>query len=461
MSSIRQVTLNGAVSATSPQSACVFVSFDGGAKASSVLEQPDRYRYWDNKFFQAPVIARGAGLSYAAASFIERGLVVSHAKFNRIIGFDRSTHTVEVESGICLYDLYKFLYHHRLYLPIQPGHGRITVGGCVAADVHGKNQARDGTFINQVESLTLFHPRHGMIELSRSQNPELFRLTCGGYGLTGHIIKVKLRVTDIPAGLVKIKAVRFSNIVDGIEALVREPLMADFTYSWHDMASVGKNFGSGFVFFANFVEDDQKQIEEYYDDKPPELSAEARAMCPIPLLNSFSLRLLNFTYQTQQKKAISGKFLSLQGALFPAHKAQFYFKLFGRKGFHEYQIILPKEKMYEYLQTVKKLVDREGLVVTLASAKAFAGTQELLRFSGEGVCFALNFPRGHVANKVLPVLDKTLIELGGVPNLIKDSRLPRAVMEACYSEAEKFRMALNNFDSKRMFRSELSERLGL
>lgn len=445
----------------SPQATCTFLSFDGGVRASAVLEQPDRYRYWDSDFFQTPVIPRGAGLSYAAAGFIHNGRVVSHAKFNRIIGFDPAAQTVEVESGICLYDVHKFLFRHRLYLPVQPGHGRITVGGCVAADVHGKNQARDGTFIDQVESLILFHPNHGMMELSRNQAPELFRLTCGGYGLTGHIIRVKLRATCMPSGLIKLKAVRFSNFIEGIDALVEGARSADLAYSWHDMARAGKNFGSGLAFFANFIEDAQKEIVDLDVKSPPLLSATARAAFPVCLLNPFSLQLLNLTYRARQNKALSGKVLSLHEALFPAHKAQLYFKLFGRKGFHEYQVILPKDALQEYVQVVKKLVSREGLVISLASAKAFGGAQDLLRFTGKGICFALNFPRGSAADKALPMLDKALIDLGGVPNLIKDSRLPRVVMDACYSEAEKFRLALKDFDPQRMFRSELSDRLGL
>jgi decaprenylphospho-beta-D-ribofuranose 2-oxidase len=99
--------------------------------------------------------------------------------------------------------------------------------------------------------------------------------------------------------------------------------------------------------------------------------------------------------------------------------------------------------------------------ITLASGKIFGGQQNLLRFLGDGTCFALNFPRGGKANELLELLDSNLVQFGGIPNLIKDSRLPRQVAEACYPEIDKFRTLLRNFDSKRIFRSELSERLGL
>ncbi|MFA5983882.1 MAG: FAD-binding oxidoreductase [Methylococcaceae bacterium] len=445
----------------SPQTGCAFVSFDGGTKANSRLEQPDRYRYWNAASMLRPGISRGAGLSYAAASFIDTGLSVSHANFNRILGFDAKSRIVEVEAGITLYALYRFLSQHNLYLPVQPGHGRITVGGCIAADVHGKNQARDGTFINQVESLSLFHPSHGMLELSRESEPELFRLSCGGYGLTGNIIRAKLRASPIPASLIQLSAVKFEEVQQGLQQLGEQAQNADFTYTWHDMASAGKKFGSGYLYIANFVDDGVGRMPQPADTEAPELTSKTRSAWPLGLLNAYSVHLLNTIYRYQQKPILAGKLITLEQALFPVHKAQLYFKLFGRRGFHEYQAILPQDGLNEYLNMIEKYIRGEGLAISLASAKAFGGKPELLRFTGKGICFALNFPRTRSVEKLMPVLDNCLITLGGRPNLIKDSRLPRAVLDACYPGAEEFRSILTNFDPKRLYRSELSTRLDL
>jgi len=450
-----------AVRGNTPQAECAFVSFDGGVRANGMLQQPDRYRYWDRDASQYPRIPRGAGLSYAAASFVNGGLTVSHSSFNRVTGFDEVTKVVEVEAGITLYALHDFLCSHGLYLPVQPGHGRITVGGCIAADVHGKNQARDGTFMNQVASLTLFHPSHGMLELSRECEPELFRLTCGGYGLTGHIVRARLRAIPIPSSAIELKAVVFSDAMNGLERLELAARKADFAYSWHDMASAGKSFGSGYVFQAHFVTDSHESSLKSRDAEPPQLSAARRADWPVALLNSLSVCALNVIYRRQQRQVLAGKTLALQDALFPIHKAQLYFKLFGARGFHEYQVILPLKAMPDYLDAVRMGIRQRRLAITLASAKAFVGPRELLRFTGEGVCFALNFPRGEAAHGFMTFLDERVLALGGLPNIIKDSRLPRAVVDACYPGASEFREALHAFDPKRMFRSELSERLGL
>src|SRR4029077_405225 len=122
-------------------------------------------------------IARGAGLSFSAASFGPNAVTVDLATFNRILDFDSSAGVVEVEAGLTLGVLFYFLEKRGFYLPVQPGYPAISVGGCIAADVHGKNSARDGTFIRQVQSVRLFHPSHGLVEVSPETENDLFRAT--------------------------------------------------------------------------------------------------------------------------------------------------------------------------------------------------------------------------------------------------------------------------------------------
>lgn len=446
---------------TSPFARSRFVSFDGGVGAEGLLLRPDRYRFWTPSKSTGPLIPRGSGLSYAAASFCGGGQSVEHCAFNRILDYDSRRRVVEVEAGIELFSLHSFLSSHGSYLPVQPGYGRISVGGCVAADVHGKNHVRDGTFMNQVESLILFHPSHGMLDLSRERDPELFHLTCGGFGLTGHIIRARLRAAPMSSSAVELKAEAFADPLKGLAQLEHAAREADFAYTWHDMANAAKSFGSGYVFHARFVRDGDGIMSGTPHSEPPDLSAIGRAAWRIPLLNSVSVRALNVLYRRQQRAALAGKTLALKDALFPIHGAQLYFKLFGTRGFHECQVILPLRAMGEYLEAIRTYIHRRRIAITLASAKAFDGERELLRFTGKGICFALNVPRDKAGHEFMAFLDERVTALGGVPNIIKDSRLPRAVVDACYPGAGKFRGAVRAFDPERVFRSELSERLGL
>lgn len=448
-----------ATSAPSPEALVRLQSFDGGVTETARVQRPDRYRYFDaSRMPEGHRISRGAGLSYAAASFGGEGVSVEHGAFNRILGFDSSAGTVCVEPGITLLELHRFLEGKRLYLPVQPGHGSITVGGCVAADVHGKNHQRDGSFVNQVLGVTLFHPDHGELALSREHNPSLFDLTCGGYGLTGHIISVDLRASPLPGASVHIQIHRAHEVGAGIAQLRDASTQADFAYSWHDFARRGDEFGTGFAMAANFS--DARLNGARGPAVARGLTPGGRGQLPLSLLNRWTAGAFNRAYSL--RTALAGaRTVDVASALFPAQESQLYFKFFGSAGFHEYQVVVPWAHAALYLKEIRDYVRSRPVAITLASAKCFGAPRKLLRFGGEGLCFALNIARDAHSSTFLQFLDRLLPQVSGIPNLIKDSRLPRNVVDACYAEADSFRSQLKAFDPKRRFRSELSARLGL
>lgn len=438
-------------------------SFDNGVKSTSMLAQPDRYRHWVLMPSDSYQISRGAGLSLSAASFETKSLSVSHDKFNRILDFDSVTGEVEVEAGIRLYSLHNFLVNKGYFLPIQPGHGQISIGGCVAADIHGKNQLKDGTFLEQVISLKIFHPSHGILNLSPGSNADLFFLTCGGYGLTGHILSVRLKTQVLPSQVIVTRTQAFHDIDSGLQLLNNEATRFDFIHSWHDFSQPGRKYGSGMVFMSNF-ENIEKQAGFPSKTKlvfPKELGSRHRMPAANLVVNQFSISALNLIYKKINSTNLKGKQINIGDALFPLHHLHSYFYFLGSRGYHEYQMLLPKKVATDYLKQLGDMAMDLKVPITLASGKIFGGDQDLLRFSGDGICFAVNFPRSRQANILLEWLDSNLVLHGGRPNLIKDSRLPRQIAEACYPEIDEFRMKLRRFDPKRLFRSEMSERLGL
>ena len=438
-------------------------SFDNGINSLSNVAKPDRYRHWNELAADSYQISRGAGLSLSAASFGPDSISVSHDKFSRILDFNSNTGEVEVEAGIRLFELHNFLISKGFFLSIQPGHGQISIGGCIAADIHGKNQLKDGNFVEQVSSLKLFHPSHGILELSREVNSEIFFLTCGGYGLTGHILSVTLKAQVLPTQNIVTRTHAFNNIESGLQLLNDKATNADFIHSWHDFSRPGSKFGAGMIFESSFesIESNDKFSPKVKAIYPKSLGNKLRMPAANLIVNSFSISLVNKIYKKINPTSIKGKQIDTADALFPIHQLQGYYFFLGRKGFHEYQILLPQEVAADYLRLMGKVAAELKVPITLASGKIFGGEQNLLRFRGDGTCFALNFPRGGKANELLELLDSNLVQFGGIPNLIKDSRLPRQVAEACYPEIDKFRTLLRNFDSKKIFRSELSERLGL
>lgn len=435
-------------------------SFDGGVSVKSSCFAPDRYRFWDDTTRQAG-ISRGAGLSYSAASFSQSVPSVEHCHFNRLLDFDSETNILEVESGVTLGQLYQFAAPRGLFVSVQPGHPRITVGGCIGADVHGKNQFRDGTFREITDGLQLFHPSHGIVDLSRSDNPDIFSLTCGGYGLTGNILTARLRLTPMVSSRVLLDVAPVTNIYEFAADLEQAAAANELVYSWHDFTARGKEFGRGHIVTGTFDKGSPASKSETRREGNSRLDSAMVGRWRICLFNRLTTPVFNRLYRASFEWRPPTKQIPLYDFLFPVHNKEVYFHLFGKVGFHECQILVGPTQFNSFVEKIQKRLEKHPVSITLASAKLFRGRKELLRFTGDGICMALNFPRNRQGTEFASFLDELLIEHGGLPNLIKDSRLSARVVDAAYSEYGQFNSRLRDFDPRRLYRSELSERLHL
>ena len=433
------------------------VSFDGGVRVRARLMRPDRYRHLEALGIDEPRIVRGGGYSYAAAGF-GKGMVVQDARaFDRILAFDPEAGTVECEAGVTLEKLHSLLTPRGFYLAAQPGYPRITVGGCVAADVHGKNQAKDGNFARSVLSLRLFHPRHG----TKSVGPgdEAFELTLGGLGLTGHIVSARLRLARLPGPLVRMRREAIASVDETLPRLEAAGGRAPFLYTWQDFTRSGAAFGRGFVYLGDFAT--EGCLPDPSEGRYPAIDADTRGRPGFALFNRWTTPVFNRAYGIAQWWAARERLLPLFDFLFPVARRVAYFRLFGRRGFHESQVLLPRPAFDPFLRSLRKFLGDHQTPITLASSKLFAGAGRFLRFDGEGVCLALDFPRGPAADRLLRFLDDAVRDHGGRPNVVKDSRLGATTVRACYPEYDAFRAGLRRLDPARLYRSELSERLEL
>jgi decaprenylphospho-beta-D-ribofuranose 2-oxidase len=434
------------------------VSFDGGVRRTERVVRPDRYRALEALPADAPRSVRGGGYSYAAASFGAGVTVVDARAFDRLLAFDEASRTVECEAGTTLGKLHAAAECRGFYLPVQPGYPRITVGGCIAGDVHGKNHHRDGSFRHRVRALTLFHPAHGVLSLSRERDGELFDLTCGGLGLTGQILTATLALEPLPARTVAVTRTPIGGIAE-TAACLRAAADADLVYTWHDFGVRGAGLGRGFLYAGRFAPAARVAVSQTPRVWP--LDAERRRRWRLPLFGRATTRAFNAAYGFAQAFTEPERALPLFDFLFPVARKVVYFEAFGAPGLHEYQVLLPEAALPDFAERARSAARRHGVPVTLASCKLFRGEQRLLRFDGTGVCLALDFPRSHASPAFAAELDEALLACRGIPNVLKDSRLPRAVAERAFPELERFRERLRTFDPKRLHRSELSERLGL
>ena len=418
-------------------------------------QRPDRLRMLNdrNEEFQIP---RGAGLSYAPASFGKDKLIRDMCSFDRILEFDESSKIVVVEAGISLKKLLTWSFSKQLFLPVLPGQPEITVGGCVAANVHGKNPYKDGTFMEQVEWIELSHPTLGTKIISRSNEKKIFDATCGGLGLTGIITKVALKLQKLSSEIVILSPKKTESLKNTLE-IMKQHTSDDLLYSWN-MGSTLFNFGKGIVTSGTFSDDTNSKTPQIKERKG--MSSNDRLL-PFSLWNTLSSPIIN----SINRKIQSGKNIvkkDVYSALFPfVGTARMFYGLYGSNGFNEYQVLIKKKYSVEFIDDLTKLIKSEKPSLTILVMKLFNGKQKLLHFSDEGLSIILNLKHCNSTLKFLKKLDDIVISYKALPYIVKDSRLTKEVVEQCYPEYHVFKEILNEIDPKRIFKSELSERMNL
>ena len=418
-------------------------------------QRPDRLRMLNdqNEEFQIP---RGAGLSYAPASFGKDKLIRDMCSFDRILEFDESSKIVVVEAGISLKKLLTWSFSKQLFLPVSPGQPEITVGGCVAANVHGKNPYKDGTFMEHVEWIELSHPTLGTKIISRSNEKKIFNATCGGLGLTGIITKVALKLQKLSSEIVILSPKKTESLKNTLE-IMKQHTSDDLLYSWN-MGSTLFNFGKGIVTSGIFSDDSSSKTPQIKERKG--MNSNDRLL-PFSLWNTLSSPIIN----SINRKIQSGKNIvkkDVYSALFPfVGTARMFYGLYGSNGLNEYQVLIKKKYSVEFIDDLTKLIKAEKPSLTILVMKLFNGKQKLLHFSDEGLSIILNLKHCNSTLKFLKKLDDILISYKALPYIVKDSRLTKEVVEQCYPEYHVFKEILNEIDPKRIFKSELSERMNL
>jgi decaprenylphospho-beta-D-ribofuranose 2-oxidase len=430
-----------------------FVSFDGSIRLTTLHQRPDRYRHLDN-ILDRRLIARGGGYAYSAASFGANSCALEMTAFDRLLKFDPARSLLTVEAGARVIDVFKWAIRQGLQVPVIPGYPLVTIGGCIAADVHGKNPWRDGTFADWIRAVTIFHPDKGYLSVTSDGDPALFEMTCGGFGLTGVIVNATLELTSLPGTDVDLTSQPVHTLSEAVERLAAST--DDFCYSWHD-ATPGKSFGRGLVTSGRWVLGGHSDPSFRY--RP--MNARTRAALPISLWNSLTVRRANALFYRMNGQWRSRRRMNVLDAAFPLAKNSAYLAGFGRTGVREIQILLDATHINPFIRALESLPARERQPLIMASLKRFRGRQQSLSPTGAGYLIAIDFLPGKAADRLMAQIDELMLGMGGQPNLSKDSRIGREVAARSIRNYATFAEGLRRYDPSRRFCSELSERIGL
>ena len=405
------------------------------------------------------LIARGAGCSYGDAALAP--VVLGTRQLDHFIAFtieSEATATIHCAGGVSLDALLRVVIPRGFFLPVLPGTRFVSVGGAIAADVHGKNHHRDGCFSNFVESFSLLLASGEIRRCSRSENSELFAATCGGMGLTGIILDARLNLSKVPGLLINNETVVAGNLDTCFEVL-KQRGEHQYSVAWIDCLSRGRELGRGCIFLGDHADDPMP--EKNYRHKSGALINVPFAT-PGWLLNGATMRGFNWLYYQRQKLRKRQSQIHYQNYFFPLDSINNWNRLYGRKGFVQYQLVLPTDAALEGIRQILQRVSQAGKGSFLAVLKQFgAANNNTLSFPLEGYTLTLDFKMEASLLPLLDELDAIVLDHGGRLYLAKDARMSEAVFKAGYPRWEEFMAVRAAVDPEGRFESSLARRLGL
>jgi FAD/FMN-containing dehydrogenase len=385
-------------------------------------------------------------------------------RLNRFLSFDEKQAILRAEAGVSMADLLRTLVPRGWFVPVTPGTKWTTLGGCVAADVHGKNHHHDGSFGAHVDELEVLLADGSSVRCSPTKNCDLFRATIGGMGLTGIILEVALRLKPIETAHMVVQH-HISEDLDRIFQLFESKAWDDATsVAWIDCLAKGRNLGRGVLIRGHHAS--RAEIEGVVAD-PLRIDPRPRRRVPFDLptwtLNRLSVAAFNRYYISRQARRAEPFLVDYDTYFYPLDSLDNWNRLYGKKGFVQYQCVLPMNRAHEGLQSLLEAIRQSRQPSFLAVLKRFGDAgSAYLSFPMAGYTLALDFP---LANQdvlsFLHRLDEIVLRYEGRVYLAKDARLETEVFRNMYPKLHKWLQVKASADPNGRFSSDLSRRLGL
>ncbi|UOE37632.1 FAD-binding oxidoreductase [Chryseobacterium oryzae] len=365
------------------------------------------------------VIARGNGRCYGDASLGES--IFSTKKLNKFISFDRLNGIIECESGVLLSEVLEVVVPQGYFLMVTPGTKFISIGGAIASDVHGKGIH---CFSECLLSFRLMIENGDVLTCSREENEEKFWATIGGMGLTGIILSAKFKLKNIDSVYIRQESIKAENL-DEIFHLFEES--EDWTYNvaWIDCLQKGKNIGRSVLQRGDFAM--QSELPNKVKEKPLILKSKKLPKVPFYfpgfVLNNLTVKIFNYLIYNKQRAKVVKDIIPYETFFYPLDIIEDWNKIYGKSGFIQYQMVIPKEKGKEGMRKILETIANSGNGSFLAVLK-YIGKNDPLAYNSfpfEGYTLALDFKVNSKLKSLVVQLDNIVEEFGGRIYLAKDS----------------------------------------
>jgi len=398
------------------------------------------------------VIAYGGGRSYGDVPLNGGGDVILTERLDRILSADWTKGRVVCEAGVTVGDLMRVALRHGHAVPVSPGTGFATVGGAIANDVHGKNHDRHGSFGDHVEWIDLLLPDGETRRVGMDTDPDLFAATIGGIGLTGIILAAAVKMRKVKSNAVDMKEMPARDL-DTFLAMQEEARDRHmYVVGWIDATARGRALGRGILETADG------------SDNGVDAAPEARRRMPVDLpgfaMNRLSVGIFNALYYRRVPRRGRERPAPLTRFLYPLDTIEDWNRLYGKRGFHQFQCVLPDAESQVGLRRLMEEISGAGAASFLAVLKTLGGEgRGHLSFPMRGYTLALDFPAKPGVAELLGRLERITLDRGGRIYLAKDAVMSAESFATMYPRLDDFRAVLDRVDPHRVMDSDMARRL--
>ncbi|MDD4736837.1 MAG: FAD-binding oxidoreductase [Kiritimatiellae bacterium] len=405
-----------------------------------------------------PMIARGLGRCYGDSALSET--ILSTESCNNLLAFDSEKGILTCEAGVSLANILDVFTPRGWFLPVTPGTKFVTIGGAIAADVHGKSS---GSFCDYVLSMQVMKADGEILTCSKTENAEFFETTRGGMGLTGLILQATIQLIPVETAYIREETVQCKDL-DSVMDLFDH--MGKWTYSvaWIDCVATGKNMGRSVMMRgeharrADLVNSTQRRDPLNFHGLP---KLDVPIMFPNFALNNLSVKAFNMAYYHKCPKGAHEHIVNYDAFFYPLDFVNNWNRIYGRRGFTQYQFLLPMESSYEGLPVLLEKISSCGLGSFLAVLKKFGPHESFISFPKPGYFLALDFPITKKLFALLDEFDKLVLKYGGRLYLAKDVRMKPEMFFKGYENADTFCERIKQWDPQQKFQSLQSRRLNI
>jgi len=389
-----------------------------------------------NKLTSGKILPYGNGRSYGDVCLNDRGTLLDTRDLNDIIHFDSKKGILKCEAGLLLADILELIMPHGWFLPVTPGTRFVTLGGAIANDIHGKNHHGSGSFGCHLRSFELLRSDGVRLQCSDVENKDFFSATIGGLGLTGVIVWAEISLKPINNEFLDVETICFDNLEEFFALSKASNESFEYTVSWIDCLAKKPHLGKGVFIRANHNTNLHSKIKKsiprvFNFPFTPYFS----------LINKSSLRFFNTLFFLKSRLKSKKEQQHIYSFFYPLDSIQNWNQIYGKKGFLQYQCVIPNENACNIIEKILEKISNSGQGSFLSVLKVFGEKKSpgMLSFPQHGTTLALDFPnKGKKLLKLLNELDKLVIESHGAIYPAKDSRMSKKTFQTLFPAWQEF-----------------------